>query len=111
MYTLFRCIALSVVVLGVVSAQMLPDSQAIIMNELEHMYFDNQGPAGFKSGITPCSNYIDTFTGFDNNALGRETAAQWIRVAFRKTSLLQSDSNERLDGFELGPSHIVTTIY
>ena len=89
MLTIFRAIGLFVVILGVVSAQMLADSQLIIMNELEHLYFDNQGPAGFKSGITPCSNYIDLATGLNNNALGRETAAQWIRVAFRKAPLLR----------------------
>lgn len=57
------------------------------MNELEHLYFDDTGPGGFKSGIVPCTNYVDSTTGLNNNTLGRETAAQWIRTAFRKKSL------------------------
>ena len=89
MLAILRGVGLFVAMLGAVSAQMLPDPQAFIMNELEHMYFDNQGPVGFKSGITPCSNYIDLATGLNNNTLGRETAAQWIRTAFRKATFLQ----------------------
>ena len=74
---------------SVVSAQTLPDSQALIMNELEHLYLDDTGPAGFRSGINPCTNYVDSTTGLNNNTLGRQTAAQWIRTAFRKTPLQQ----------------------
>lgn len=95
MLTILRGTGLFVALLGPVAAQMLPDSQAFIMNELEHIYFDNTGPAGFMSGITPCSNYIDLSTGLTNNALGRETAAQWIRVAFRKAAVLDSLQSTR----------------
>jgi hypothetical protein len=97
MLTFLRGTGLFVVVLGVVSAQMLPDVQAMNMNELEHLYFDNNGPVGFTSGITPCSNYIDSSTGLNNNTLGRQTAAQWIRTAFRKASfLINSRSSSRV---------------
>ena len=82
-------IGLVVVALSMVSAQMLPDSQAFTVNELEHLYFDDTGPQGFKSGIVPCTNYIDSSTGLPNNALGRQTSAQWLRAAFRKATFLQ----------------------
>ena len=82
-------IGLVVVALSMVSAQMLPDSQALTVNELEHLYFDDTGPQGFKSGIVPCTNYIDSSTGLPNNALGRQTSAQWLRTAFRKATFLQ----------------------
>lgn len=64
------------------AAQLLPNSQALIINELEHLYFDNLGPKGFKSGIEPCTNYLDSTTGLDNNTLGRQTSAQWLRTSF-----------------------------
>ena len=65
-------------------AQRLPDSQAIIISELEHIYYDDTGALGFMSGLTPCTTYIDSTTGLPNNTLGRQTSAQWIRTAFRK---------------------------
>ncbi|MCJ1279796.1 hypothetical protein MMC21_007620 [Puttea exsequens] len=73
---------LCVVATSIVSAQTVPDSQALIVNELEHLYFDDTGPQGFKSGIVPCTNYVDSTTGLPNNALGRQTSAQWLRTAF-----------------------------
>ena len=82
--SMFGELILLALLLGTVSSQMLPDSQALVMNELEHLYFDDTGPAGFKSGITPCTNYVDSSTGSNNNTLGRQTSAQWIRAAFRK---------------------------
>ena len=88
MLTIFRGICLSTVVFGTAFSQMLPDSQAIVMNELEHLYFDDTGPQGFKSGLVPCTNYIDSTTGLPNNALGRQTSAQWIRTAFRKVNFV-----------------------
>ena len=67
-----------------VFAQLLPDSEALVLNELEHLYLDNPGPNSIKSTITPCTNYVDSTTGLNNNTLGRQTSAQWIRTAFRK---------------------------
>ena len=71
-----------------VSTQLLPDSQALVLNELEHLYLDNPGPNSIKSTITPCTNYVDSTTGLNNNTLGRQSTAQWIRTAFRKTKLV-----------------------
>ena len=70
-----------------VTAQYLPNAQALTIQELEHLYLDS-APNGLLSAITPCSNYFDPSTGASNNGAGRNTAAEWIRTAFRK--LLQS---------------------
>ncbi|KAF7512824.1 hypothetical protein GJ744_011927 [Endocarpon pusillum] len=52
------------------------------MNELERLYLDNGGLAGFKLAITPCTRYLDP-TGFRfDDTFGRQAAAQWIRTAF-----------------------------
>ncbi|KAK7050238.1 peroxidase [Favolaschia claudopus] len=50
-----------------------------IVDELEHLLVDTDGfnDARFQKAITPCSNYVS-----GSQLLGRETAAQWIRVAF-----------------------------
>jgi hypothetical protein len=50
------------------------------VDELEHLLVDTGGTndGGFKRAITPCTNYVS-----GSQLLGRETAAQWIRVAFR----------------------------
>lgn len=66
-----------------VTAQYLPNSQALTITELEHLYLD-AAPNGFKSAVSPCSNYFDPSTGGSNNGLGRQTASEWIRTAFRK---------------------------
>ena len=52
----------------------------LMVAELEHLLVDFNGAnAGlFGSGITPCSFY---FSGAQTT--GRETAAQWVRAAFR----------------------------
>ena len=52
----------------------------LMVAELEHLLVDFDGAnAGlFGSGITPCSFY---FTGAQTR--GQETAAQWVRAAFR----------------------------
>ena len=81
------CIYSCIATLTSVSAQLLPDSQALVQNELEHLYLDNPGPNSIKSTITPCTNYVDSTTGLNNNTLGRQTTAQWIRTAFRKAML------------------------
>ncbi|KUJ14226.1 heme peroxidase [Mollisia scopiformis] len=46
---------------------------------LEHILVDTHGAhaSGFADAITPCTNYV---SGSQNE--GRETAAQWLRVAF-----------------------------
>ena len=78
-------------ILSPVLAQLLPDSHALVLNELEHLYLDNPGPNSFKSVITPCTSYSDSSTGgLVNNTLGRQAAAQWIRTAFRKAKLSYS---------------------
>ena len=85
---LHRIVSLSVL-WGLASSQMLPDSQAFVINELEHTYFDNTGPQGFKSGLVPCTIYFDSSTGgVPNDTLGRQTSAQWIRTSFRKVHFL-----------------------
>lgn len=51
-----------------------------VVDELEHLLVDTSGAndGGFKRAITPCTNYVS-----GSQLLGRETAAQWMRVAFR----------------------------
>lgn len=46
---------------------------------LEHILVDTHGAhaSGFADAITPCTNYVN-----GNQSIGRETAAQWLRVAF-----------------------------
>jgi len=46
---------------------------------LEHILVDTHGAhsSGFADAITPCTNYVSGVQTF-----GRETAAQWLRVAF-----------------------------
>jgi len=67
-------------ILGIISiaqaAFFYPNPQASL---LEHILVDTHGAhrSGFADAITPCTNYV---SGSPN--LGRETAAQWIRVAF-----------------------------
>lgn len=80
-------ILICIVIFSSVFAQLLPDSQALVLNELEHLYLDNPGPGSIKSTITPCTNYVDSSTGLNNNTLGRQSSAQWIRTAFRKAML------------------------
>lgn len=75
MLTILEGVGLSVIVCSLISAQMLPDSQAFTMNELEHLYFDYTGPQGFKSGIMPCTNYGASSTGLANNSMGRQHSA------------------------------------
>ncbi|MCJ1460186.1 hypothetical protein MMC28_010565 [Mycoblastus sanguinarius] len=77
--TRFLCICLSA--LNFVTAQYPPDSANLTVKELEHLYFDGAAN-GFFSAITPCSNYYDPSTGQSNSAVGRQSAAEWIRTAF-----------------------------
>lgn len=64
-----------------VTAQYVANTQALIIKEIEHLYFD-AAPSGILSAVTPCSNYYDPSTGASNDSLGRNTAAEWIRTAF-----------------------------
>lgn len=87
MISIFGGIGIFAALISVVSPQMLPDSQAFTLNELERHYLDNVGAVGFKSAITPCTKYVDSSNnGRENNTLGRQAAAQWIRTAFRKAT-------------------------
>lgn len=81
--TFLRCFV-AIQILIVISAQRLPNSEALVISELEHLYFDATGPNGFMSGLTPCTTYIDSSTTLVNNTLGRQTSGQWLRTAFRR---------------------------
>ena len=75
-------ICISLVALRSVTAQWVANTQDLIIKEIEHLYLD-AAPSGILSAITPCSNYYDPSTGGSNNNLGMNTAAEWIRTAFR----------------------------
>lgn len=91
MTTLLSCFIWFLVTCNEIYAQKLPDARAATVSELESLYFDNI-PAGFFSGVTPCTTYIDSTTARPNNSLGRQTAAQWIRSGFRKTIIIPCKS-------------------
>lgn len=67
-----------------VTAQYGANTGALVIKEIEHLYFD-AASAAVVSAVTPCSNYYDPSTGASNNTVGRNTAAEWIRTAFRKS--------------------------
>jgi hypothetical protein len=50
-----------------------------LISSLEHILVDTHGAyaSGFADAITPCSNFVS-----GAQTTGRETAAQWLRVAF-----------------------------
>ena len=81
----FLFVYVSFLLLTSVTAQYAADTQALIIREIEHLYFD-ANPAGILSAVTPCSNYYDPSTGGSDSTVGRNTAAEWIRTAFRKLS-------------------------
>ena len=81
----FLLVYVSFLSLTGVTAQYAADTQALIIKEIEHLYFDAD-PAGILSAVTPCSNYYDPSTGGSDSTVGRNTAAEWIRTAFRKLS-------------------------
>ena len=85
-YTSLSKLCLYLAAAGIVIAQNIPDHQARILEELDHIFVDIGGrnDAQFASAITPCSNYRDVFSNVDNNTFGRQSSAQWIRAAFRK---------------------------
>ena len=76
-------IFISCVTLRSVTAQYGANTEALTIKEIEHLYFD-AASAGIASAVTPCSNYYDPSIGASNNNVGRNTAAEWIRTAFRK---------------------------
>ncbi|KAL9097666.1 MAG: hypothetical protein Q9163_006306 [Psora crenata] len=78
---LFTSLSIAASSFTLVSSQYLPDSTAATIRELEHLYLD-AASQNLHSMITPCSQYVDSSTGKVNNNLGRQTAAEWIRVAF-----------------------------
>ena len=94
MLTTCLYVSICTVLFTSVAAQYLPNSQALTIKELEHLYFD-AAPSGFLSVITPCSNYVDPTTGQASNSLGRQQAAEWIRTAFRKTLFSQAEWSTR----------------
>jgi len=61
---------------GVLGVLFYPNPQASL---LEHLLVDTHGAhaSGFANAITPCKNYVN-----GAQTLGRQTSAQWIRVAF-----------------------------
>ncbi len=83
MLSLFSYVPFCLVALKSVTAQYLPNSQALTIKEIQHLYFD-AATHGFFSAITPCTNYQDPTANAPNNALGMQTAAEWIRTAFRR---------------------------
>lgn len=85
-YTSLSKLCLYLAAAGIVIAQYIPDHQARILEELDHIFVDIGGrnDAQFATPITPCSKYRDVFRGVDNNTFGRQSSAQWIRAAFRK---------------------------
>ncbi len=80
---IFFSICISFVAFRSATAQYVANTQALIIKEIEHLYFD-AASAGILSAVTPCSNYYDPSTGASNTTVGRNTAAEWIRTAFRK---------------------------
>lgn len=89
MLSAYLFFSICTVVLSFVKAQYLPDRPSLIIKELEHLYLD-AASSGLISAITPCTNYVDSSTGLPGNGLGRQTAAEWIRTAFRKLLHFQS---------------------
>lgn len=76
---LYTCLSLASVKL--VNAQWPTDSNSAIVREIEHLYLDS-ATHNLQSFISPCSQYVDSSTGSVDNSLGRQTAAEWVRVAF-----------------------------
>lgn len=97
-----RHILTSLVVLGTVSAQWVPDKQSEIIRELEHVYLDS-GSSNLIAAVSPCSTYTDPQTGAPSNNLGRQSAAEWIRTAFHDfitATIFQTGGIDASIGFE-----------
>jgi hypothetical protein len=84
MLPLYSLFSFYLVAVDSIQAQYIPtDTRALTTKELEHYYFD-AATNGFFSAITPCTNYQDPTAPAPDNTLGMQTAAEWIRTAFRK---------------------------
>ena len=84
MLPLYSLFSFCLVAVNSVQAQYIPtDTRALTIKELEHYYLD-AATKGFFSAITPCTNYQDPTAPAPDNTLGMQTAAEWIRTAFRK---------------------------
>ncbi|KAL2051140.1 hypothetical protein ABVK25_008569 [Lepraria finkii] len=81
MLSIYSSLSFCLVALNSVTAQYVPDSQALTIKEIEHYYLD-AATHSFFSAITPCTNYQDPTAAAPNNGLGMQTAAEWIRTAF-----------------------------
>ncbi len=76
------------VLTSTVSAQYVPDRDAEITRELQHILLD-AGSAALINAVSPCTKYEDPNTGATNNNAGRQSAAEWVRTAFRKLDFLE----------------------
>lgn len=82
-------------------AQAILNYPSPLIARLEHLLVDTDGAfrAGVKDAITPCSNYVS-----GAQTLGRQTSAQWLRVAFHDfVTAVVADGTGGLDasiGFE-----------
>ncbi len=88
LHTSFPKLCIYLATAGIIIAQQIPDTQSLILDELDHLFVDIGGlnDGGFTAAIQPCSNYDDVFHGgLNNNSLGQQTSAEWIRAAFRKS--------------------------
>ena len=105
---------LSFTTISLVNAQWPTDSPSAIVRELEHLYLDGAAH-NLQSLITPCSQYIDSSTGNANPKLGRQTAAEWIRVAFHDfvTANIYTESGglDASIGFETTRSENIGTAF
>ena len=81
-----RHISTSLAIISSVSAQYVPDTNNEIIRELEHIFLDG-GSGALVNAVSPCTNYEDPSTGSPSNNQGRQSAAEWIRTAFRKLGL------------------------
>src|SRR3954471_22273753 len=76
---------LGMILLSLSFLQQLPWTEAALhypsplSSRLEHLLVDTDGSfrSGFKDAINPCTNYVS-----GAQTLGRQTSAQWLRVAF-----------------------------
>lgn len=93
-YTSLSKLCLYLATAGIVIAQYIPDHQARILDELDHIFVDIGGrnDAQFASVLKPCSQYFDIFNNVRNDTFGRQTSAQWIRAAFRKVPVVFASS-------------------
>ena len=87
MVLLTQYLTTSLAIIASVSAQWVPDKNSEIIRELEHVYLDG-GSAALITAVSPCTKYEDPQTGQASNSLGRQSAAEWIRTAFRKPDLV-----------------------